>query len=130
MPMVIVDTSVWIQAFTARSTAEHKELDGLLNQNQVVMVGPVLAEILQGARNVEEFELLRIRLAALPYAAATLETWEHTGSLSYQLHQQGSPVGLVDLLISALALEHDHQLYTLDDHFLHVPGLKLYSAGS
>ena len=128
--MVIVDTSVWIQAFRVSPSSERRELDGLLTQDQVVMVGPVLAEILQGARNVEEFELLRIRLAALPYAAATLETWEHTGALSYQLHQQGNPVGLVDLLISALALEHDHQLYTLDDHFLHVPGLKLYSAGS
>ena len=127
--MVIVDTSVWIQAFTARSTAEHKELDGLLNQNQVVMVGPVLAEILQGARSLEEFNRLRVRLAALPYAAATRETWDQSGALSYQLRQQGNPVGLVDLLISALALEHDHQLYTLDNHFHRVPGLKLYSAG-
>ena len=127
--MVIVDTSVWIQAFTARSTAEHKELDGLLNQNQVVMVGPVLAEILQGARSLEEFNRLRVRLAALPYAAATRETWDQSGALSYQLRQHGNPVGLVDLLISALALEHDHQLYTLDNHFHRVPGLKLYSAG-
>ena len=79
---------------------------------------------------VDEFDRLRVRLVALPYAAVTRETWEQSGSLSYQLREQGNPVGLVDLLISALALEHDHQLYTLDDHFLHVPGLKLYSAGS
>ena len=90
------------------------------------MVGPVLAEILQGARSVDEFDRLRVRLAALPYVASTRETWGHTGALSYQLRQQGSPVGLVDLLISALALEHDHQIYTLDDHFHRVQGLKRY----
>ena len=126
---MILDTSVWIQTFMVSSSSERRELDGLLTQDQVVMVGPVLAEILQGARSLEEFNRLRVRLAALPYAAATRETWDQSGALSYQLRQQGNPVGLVDLLISALALEHDHQLYTLDNHFQRVPGLKLYSAG-
>ena len=128
--MVIVDTSVWIQAFTERTSDERRELDGLLNQNHVVMVGPVLAEILQGARSLEEFDRLLVRWSALPYAAATRETWNQSGALSYQLRQQGYTVGLVDLLISALALEHDHQIYTLDDHFQRVPGLSLYSSGS
>jgi predicted nucleic acid-binding protein len=128
--MVTVDTSVRMQAFRVSSSAERSTPDSLLRQNQVVMVGPVLAEILQGARNLEEIDRLRVRLAALPYAAATRETWDQSGALSYQLRQQGETVGLVDLLISALALEYDHQLYTLDDQFQRVSGLRLYSSGS
>ena len=126
--MVIVDTSVWIQFLRSRGSPEHGEVDGLLTRDEVVMVGPVMAEILQGARSIEEFEQLRIRLTALPYVEATRETWSRSGALSYQLRQQGNPVGLADLLISALALEHGHQIYSLDEHFQRVPDLQLYEA--
>ena len=127
--MVIVDTSVWVEFLRAFDSPERRELDRLLGQREVVMVGPVLAEILQGARSVEEFDQLRIRLTALPYVEATLETWSRSSALSYQLRQQGNPVGLVDLLISALALEHRHQIYSRDEHFKRVPGLELHEPG-
>ena len=127
--MVIVDTSVWVHFFRSRGSPEHREVDRLLTREEVVMVGPIMAEILQGARSIEEFDQLRIRLAALPYVEATLETWSRSGALSYQLRQQGNPVGLVDLLISALALEHGHQIYSRDEHFERVPALKLYEPG-
>ena len=91
------------------------------------MVGPVLAEVIQGARSQEELEWLRRRLSALPFALETEETWVRVGRLSHQLRRQGSTVGLVDLLIASLALEHGHQVYTLDHHFQRVPGLRLYT---
>ena len=127
--MVIVDTSVWVHFFRSRGSPEHREVDRLLTREEVVMVGPIMAEILQGARSIEEFDQLRIRLAALPYVEATLETWSRSGALSYQLRQQGNTIGLVDLLISALALEHGHRIYSRDEHFERVPELELYEPG-
>ncbi|MBI4201219.1 MAG: PIN domain-containing protein [Chloroflexi bacterium] len=128
--MVIVDTSVWVQFLRVKGSVEHLELDRLLAEGDAVMVGGVLAEILQGARSQQEFDGLNERLSALPYLEATQETWVRVGALSYQLRQRGVMVALGDLLIAALALEHDHQVYTLDEHFQRVPGLRLYEVGA
>ncbi|MBI4299288.1 MAG: PIN domain-containing protein [Chloroflexi bacterium] len=127
--MVIVDSSVWIQAFRVSDSPEHHALQRLLEQEEVVMVGIILAEVLQGSRNPSEFEEIRLRLSELPYVSESKDTWTHVGALSYQLRQDGLTMGLVDLLIAALATEHRHQLYTLDQHFQRVPGLKLYQGG-
>jgi predicted nucleic acid-binding protein len=104
--MVIVDTSVWVQFLRVSGSIEHLELDELLARGEAVMVGAVLAELLQGARNQREYESLRERLTALPYVEETQDTWTRVGALSYQLRQIGQAVVLVGLLIAALALEH------------------------
>lgn len=36
---------------------------------------------------------------------------------------------IADLLIASLAMEYGHQVYTLDDHFQRVLGLRLYEVG-
>lgn len=124
--MVIVDTSVWIRALRPGASPERQEVDQLLRQRDVAMVGPVLAEVLQGARSRHEFEELQIRLTSLPYFAETRETWIRVGDLSYQLRQHGMSLALVDVLIAALALEQGCEVYTFDEHFQRVPGLNLY----
>ncbi|MCS7207406.1 MAG: PIN domain-containing protein [Dehalococcoidia bacterium] len=124
--MVIVDTSVWVQFLRALGSPEHRAVDYLLAQRQVLMVGPVLAELLQGARTPQEFAPLQSRLIALPYATETHGTWLRVAELSYQLRQRGQKVGLTDLLIAALAIEHDCPVYTLDAHFQRIPGVRLY----
>jgi predicted nucleic acid-binding protein len=125
--MVLVDTSVWIEAFRTGASQERRELDRLLAAQEVSIVGPVLAELLQGARRQQEFDALRRRLSALDYASETSQSWAMAGNLSYRLREGGATVGLVDLLIATLAIEHGHELYTLDRHFQHIPGLQLYS---
>ncbi len=124
--MVIVDTSIWVQFFKKNNSKERRELDLLLVQNEVLMVGVVLAEVLQGARNQHEFERLRDHLSTLPYAQETRDTWTLIGALSYQLRQNGATLSLIDLLIAALAIQRKCEVYTLDQHFARVPGLTLH----
>ncbi|MBI4216080.1 MAG: PIN domain-containing protein [Chloroflexi bacterium] len=127
--MVLIDTSVWIQAFRYDDSAERREVDSLLARREAVLAGAVLAEVLQGARNQQEFQRLRDRLTALPYLEETQETWVRAGRLSYQLRGRGVTVGLVDLLIAALAAEHGCAVYTRDEHLPSIPGLALHAAG-
>lgn len=124
--MVIVDSSVWLQAFNVQGSPERREVDELLERREAAMVGAVLAEVLQGARRLQEFERLRADLSAVPYVAETQDTWIRVGTLSYELRRQGLTVPLMDLLIATLALEHGHELYTGDEHFRRVPGLTFY----
>ena len=124
--MVIVDTSIWIAAFRTRPSQERHEVDALLSAGEVAIIGPVLAELLQGTRNQDEFESLHERLSALPYIEGDHDTWAASGKLSYQLRQEGTSIPLMDVFIATLAMEGGHKLYTQDKHFLRIPGLQLY----
>ena len=126
--MVIIDTSVWIQGFRLNAAPERLEVDRLLAGDEAAMVGVVLAEVLQGARNPRELEELRVWLTALPYLEETMDTWIRVGNLSYQLRRNGTSIPALDLLIGTLALEHGCAVYTLDEHFQRIPGLELYNA--
>jgi predicted nucleic acid-binding protein len=46
--MVVVDTSVWIDHFNGRKTAETEWLDAALGQIPIALGDLVLAELLQG----------------------------------------------------------------------------------
>lgn len=124
--MIIVDTSVWVRSARHPTSVEAGELRRLLQSRRVVMVGVIMAELLQGTRNQVEFAQLQTRLAHLPYLEATKEAWARAGQMAFELRQRGKGIPLTDCLIAALALEHGHQVYTLDEHFQRVPNLGLH----
>ena len=124
--MVIVDSNIWIHSFRTPASPVVQEMSMLLRDGEVAMVGIVLIEVLQGARDQTEIELFLSRLDPLPFLEATKRTWIKAAELSVQLRKQGMITPLTDLVIAALALEGDHEVYTLDNHFQRIPGLKLY----
>lgn len=128
MSSVIVDTSVWVQAFRAPNSVEKEEVERLIRSGQAVMVGIVGAELLRGARDDRELETLEGRLGALPFLEVSKKTWQEAGRLLFHLRRQGLSVPLPDAIIAALALEGGYQVYTLDEHFRRVPGLRLFEA--
>ena len=88
------------------------------------MVGPVLTEILQGSRSVNELEFFASRLTALSFLETTQQTWVNAGQLNNFLRREGKLMTMSDLLIATLALEHDVPVYSLDGDFDRVPGLR------
>lgn len=129
MSAVVVDTSVWVQAFRVRESVEREEVERLIRRGDAAMAGIVYVELLRGARNEGELRSLEERLGALPFLDTSKETWRRAGRLLFDLRRQGLTLPPTDALIAALALEGDHYLYTLDEHFQRVPGLKLHQAG-
>ncbi len=124
--MVIADTNVWINSFRIPGSTIAGELGRLLRNHQIVMVGMVLSEILQGFRNQAELDGLRLRIDSLPFQNASQSTWVEAGRLAMDLRRRGVPIPLSDLIIAAQAMEGDHEIYTLDRHFQRIPGLRLY----
>jgi len=94
------------------------------------MVGMVLAEILQGAKSLEQMEAIRSRLVALPFLETTRSAWLKAAAFSVTLRNEGRTTPLTDLIIAAQALESDHEVFTLDGHFSRVQGLSLHSIGA
>ena len=87
------------------------------------------AELLYGVAKRPEARKLR---AAVDELLATIEvldwssaTARRYGAIRAELERRGKPLGALDLLIAAQALEHDAVLVTNDRAFGAVPGLRL-----
>jgi predicted nucleic acid-binding protein len=58
--MVLVDTTVWIDFFAARSSAHVGTLEDLIiNREDICICGILLTEVLQGIRKDSEFKKTR-----------------------------------------------------------------------
>ena len=121
---MIADSSVWIDFQRAPDSEVGRELDRLLANNEVVMVGPVLTEVLQGARSEGELEFFASHLTALWFLETNQQTWVRAGELNHRLKQNGKILALGDLMIATLALEYNVPVYSLNGDFDRVPGLR------
>jgi predicted nucleic acid-binding protein len=124
---IIVDTSVWIEFFREPASELTLHLKGLLRERKVIMVGMVIAEILQAVKAPKEANLVKQSLEKLPYLEITRDIWEAAGEISASLRGTGITIPLTDLIIAALALTGDHEIFTIDPHFYKVDGLRLHN---
>ena len=122
---ILADTSVWIEFFKLQSASGEK-LEALIMNNSVWVCGVVLFELVQGVRSEEEKTTILDALSDLEYAEMTRHLWQKTGELSASLKQKGLNLPLSDILIAAVAIEHNLAVFTLDKHFAQIPGVKLY----
>lgn len=124
--MLIADTSVWIPFFNQPGSPEKREKDALIDADRLVLVGMVLAELIQGCRTPGEANTILSNLTGLRFLETRFSSWKQAGDLSFSLRRKGVTLPLSDLIIAALAIEHRCDVYTLDPHFDHVPDLKLH----
>jgi predicted nucleic acid-binding protein len=115
--VVLVDSSAWIEAARRAGSADAKAtLAGLLEADAAFITGPVLLEVLGGAK-VSERELLRHSLASVPYRAVPDAAWREGADLSARFRQEGLTAPWNDVLLAALAIRWDVRVFALDDHF-------------
>lgn len=123
---IIVDTCVWIEFFREPESELTLHLKSLLRERKVIMVGMVMAEILQGVKSPKEAKLVEQNLAKLPYLDITQDIWVTAGKISSFLRSAGNTIPLSDLIIAAMALSGNHEIFTVDQHFNKIDGLRLH----
>jgi tRNA(fMet)-specific endonuclease VapC len=122
---ILVDTTIWIDFFRARSKNGDR-LEMLLMENAVWTCGLVLFELLQGIKSEsQKINILGV-LASLPHVEMTRKLWQSAAELSILVKKNGVNLPLSDILIAAIAIESDLSVFTLDNHFIQIPNLKLY----
>lgn len=124
--MVVADTVVWIEFFNDPESEEKRAIDLLIDENELALVGPVLSELLQGCRTSGEANTILDHVSALPYLEMGFAVWQKAGELSSSLRRIGTTIPLIDIIIGAIAMEHDAEVFTTDPHFEKIPGLKLH----
>ena len=126
--MHLLDTSVWVAYLRPGSPALTEALHDYVERGEVLMCGPVLAEILAGARP-DDREMLSGVLGALPWADLDRTSWASVGALAADLRARGETLPLTDLEIAVAAHSADAMLWTRDRDFERIaavlPGLNL-----
>ncbi|NQT25933.1 PIN domain-containing protein [candidate division KSB1 bacterium] len=125
---IIVDTCIWSLAlrrdFDNNSDAV-KELEKLILDQKVQMIGPIRQELLSGIRHKKQFNALQSYLSAFPDLIITTQDYE-LGSEYYNTNREKGIQGSnTDFLICALSHNHEMPIYTEDKDFIkfseHIP---------
>jgi predicted nucleic acid-binding protein len=125
--VVIADTSVWIPYFRNPQSAEQRVLDRLIDRDELVMVGVILMELLQGCRTKSDMDGIKDIFSAFPYLETSPAVWARAGEVSSALWRRGVTLPFTDLIIGTLAIENQCEVYSHDPHFQKIPDLRHYS---
>lgn len=121
---ILIDTSVWIDFFRKPDTETGERIVKHLKRGSVSTCGVVVFEVLQGAADPEEFGFLEENLKGLHYLESDSEAFFKAGKASFELRKKGITLPLSDALIASLAITHHQTVWTKDQHFKKIKGLR------
>lgn len=124
---VVVDTSVRVDFLRGGRGRAAAAVEELVRSARAVTCGIVLAGLLAGVKDAARRDRLQDALAGLDYVEMREETWKRVGELAAGLRGRGRTLPMSDLIVAALAMEHDLPVFTVDNHFRYVPGLQLHT---
>jgi predicted nucleic acid-binding protein len=111
--VILADTSVWVEYLRRGERGWAWELDELLARGEIVMCGPVLAELLAGVP-AERRSDYALRLRALPWSELDRDGWLRAGLVRGDLRRDGFIASLVDVVIAVSAVRAGATLWTAD----------------
>lgn len=114
--MVLVDTSVWIDYFR-KNEEVYDKLNRLIDQGRVCCARLIVAELIQGAKERKEVEVIKNLLDVFPILEEREDTWFRAGVLSYNIRRKGKEVGLADCYLAIMATDSKSVVCTFDQHF-------------
>ena len=130
--MVLVDTSVWIEASRRDGDLACKVgLENLLEEYEAAWCSPVKLEFMGGARK-QDRKKLAFWFECIPYRSIEEKHWEAAMRLGWDLRDKGLTIPWNDILIATLAIDLDYRVYARDKHFDTMSkevGLRLYHPG-
>jgi hypothetical protein len=110
--MIILDTSVWIEFLRARKDY-FEEVRTLLDGRMIIGLEWVFGELLQGARDIRERDVVLSYWRDIPKIGHT-GLWLEAGRLSSEEKLYARGVGLIDCAILAAARRSGAKIWTLD----------------
>lgn len=117
--MMLVDTSVWIDFFAARNTAQVELLESTIDQRvDLCLCGVILTEVLQGIRDDKQYMQSESVLSNLIYLPMDQSTFLLAANIYRTLRSRGITIrNSVDCMIAAVCIEHKADLLHNDRDF-------------
>jgi hypothetical protein len=131
--MVLVDSSVWIEALRRDGRLDVKlALENLLEEYEAAWCGPVKLEVLGGARPKDRAPL-EAHFSCIPYFPMADTAWDSAKQLAWRLRDRGCTAPWNDILIAALSVKAVCRIFSVDKHFQMMyesgAGIVLYEPG-
>ena len=116
--MILVDTSVWVEVLRDRTGGPRDALETALGGDDAVLTRFHQLELLQGARDEREWNLLREHLDGQDYLECEPESWIAAARIYFDLRRIGKTVrSPIDCCIAQIAIDHDVLLLHRDRDF-------------
>jgi len=120
--MILLDTDVMIDLLRQYPPAV-AWLDSL-GEEEIILPGFVVMELIQGCRNKTEQKRMERELGAYGVVWPSPETCDKALSVFTRYHLSHG-LGILDALIGQMAVDLDLPLYTFNQkHYTHIPNLK------
>ncbi len=123
MPKLVVDSSVWIDFFNKKTSAEIEHLKLLLLTNAgaspVIIFPVIMQEVLQGIESQRSYNIIKENLEGLEYLYYDAYLFAVKSAELYRsLKQKGVTIRKAnDCLIASLCIEHKFSLFHKDKDF-------------
>jgi predicted nucleic acid-binding protein len=116
--MILVDTSVWIEIFRDKTGHVVKVFQKRTRSENYAISRFNQLELLQGAKNEKEWELLDDYLKTQYYLEASDITWQQAARIFFELRRKGVTINSpIDCCIAQIALECGAVLLHRDKDF-------------
>jgi hypothetical protein len=117
--MVIVDSSVWIDALNGKNTLQTRWLRDALAQDGIGLTSLILSEILRGIRFDQQFRRTRDRLLTLPvFESMPISLAVKAAENFRELQRRGITVRkTVDCFIATFCIQEGYELLHRDSDF-------------
>lgn len=119
---ILIDTPVWSLVLRKKQVNKDdasiiKELQELIRELRVVMIGPIRQELLSGITDTMKYAQLRDRLRAFADAELYSEIYELAAEISNKCRRNGIQGSHTDFLICAFSMRNKCPVFTLDKDF-------------
>lgn len=116
--MILVDTSVWIPVLRDRQGNVVRAFRKRLGEEICVLTRFTQLELLQGAKDQQEWDRLDEYLSTQYYLEATENTWREAARIYFELRREGVTLSSpVDACIAQIAIDSRALLLHQDQDF-------------
>ncbi|MDD7986624.1 PIN domain-containing protein [Lentisphaera marina] len=118
---VIVDTSIWSLAFRRKQPDQkiNQSLSELIQDQRLIMIGPIKQEVLSGYSDIKKFNLLKEKLSFFPNELIIDEDYEKAANFHNLCRAKGIQGSHIDYLICSVSYRLNAMIYTTDKDFIH-----------
>jgi predicted nucleic acid-binding protein len=119
---ILVDTSVWSLAFRRERYRDNTyviELQNLIKEVRVQLIGPIRQELLSGIRSYQQYEILKKQIRAFPDYPIQTADFEKAAEFFNLCKSKSIQGSNTDFLICAISFNNNWPIFTMDKDFLH-----------
>lgn len=123
--LVLIDTSVWIEAFRRDGDTDvRSSVEALIHDSRAAWCDIILTELWNGAKGAHEIKVIMEYEKVIPRLIVDKSTWHLSHLLARECRAKGYTVPAVDILVASCAFRYKVDLFAKDKHFIFLEKLR------